>query len=173
MTSPPDLKKLLSNPTSFWIYNDLVKYPHIFISDLLKYKQVIILIRTSDRRGHWVSISCNPRLRSIYYFSSFGTIPDYDKEELISPSVNKRLQQNTNAISRILKKYFLEERGFIIRYNQYRYQDPADMDDNSCGLWCVLFLNSGTDEENFNLIVKRYCAHTGLNYKELINTIWN
>lgn len=169
MTTANQLSRALKNPSIFVTYTDINRDRQKFISDLFFVGQAIILVRVGETFGHWCCVRVDFQRKIIYYFSSFGTIPDHDKNVYISPVVNRRLRQKMNVLSQIMKDYFHNALGFKMRYNHVRYQDPNDASDQSCGLWCVLFLNSELDEERFEEIVKKYCKSLKISFKEFIN----
>ena len=172
MTSAQDLGRILLKPTPILLYSDITRNPEGFISDLLMHQRAIVLVRTSERQGHWVALTLNLPQRKAYFFSSFGTRPDEDKMRYVKPQVSKQLGQSMNLMSRILRDYFKTDHNLEIHYNQYRYQDPEDYTDESCGLWCVLFINMGLDEDKFNDFVKQLCRKRGVSYKEFIHTFF-
>ena len=168
MTSAQDLGRILSRPTPILLYSDITRNPEGFISDLLMYQRAIVLVRTSERQGHWVALALNLPQRKAYFFSSFGTRPDEDKARYVNPQVSKQLGQSMNLMSRILRDYFKIDHNLEIHYNQYRYQDT----DESCGLWCALFINMGLDEERFNSFVKQLCRERRISFKQFIHTFF-
>ena len=171
MTTARDLRRNLEKPTSFYLYENVIDNQHRFISDLYLNGQVIILVMVGKNFGHWCCVKADFDSKVIYYFSSFGTIPDYDKEEYVPVSTNDKFRQRMNALSKILKNYFMLDLGFDVRYNHIRYQNPTDPTDRNCGKWCVLFLNFDGDEITFHKIILKHCLSAHLSYKEFIESI--
>ena len=108
----------------------------------------IILLQDPQkmRSGHWIALKFVPEQREIYFFSSYGGKPDFEKNEWISPNDLVRSNQYMNVLNDGLKQFALS--GWTIHYNQYRYQHVGD-NTATCGIWTAAFLNSGMNPDDF------------------------
>lgn len=135
--------------TALYLYSDLASDPRPPIEVLMSMsRDNIILLQNPDnmKSGHWVSLSFRPELRSVYFFSSYGGMPDREKMFWLSESKRKRSGQYRNVLNDGLK--VLAQNGWTIHYNDYPFQRIGDKT-ATCGIWATAFMNSGMDPEEF------------------------
>ena len=103
--------------------------------------------------GHWMSLSIHPAKKEIYFFSTYGGKPDFEKNQWLTEDDQIQSGQNTNALNDALKQMAL--RGWTIHYNNHKYQKEGDKT-ATCGIWVAAFLNSGMNPDQFYAFNKRY-----------------
>lgn len=115
--------------------------------------KMIILLQDPKKMnsGHWVSLSINPRLNTIYFFSSYGGKPDVEKNEWVSNDDLIRSNQDGNILNDGLKEF--AKLGWEVHYNEFPYQIVGDKT-ATCGIWCVAFLNSDMNPTEFGVFNK-------------------
>ena len=124
-------------------YQDLEKYNTI--KDLLPEQtcSVIILIETSENRGHWTSLSRRGNL--LIYFDSYGL--DVDMEFRYIPlKIRMTLHENKKYLTNLIDSSDMD-----CVYNGHRLQAKKDFV-STCGRWVVLWLmkfNDGFTLEEF------------------------
>ncbi len=140
--SNDDIKLYLPN-TPILEYSDLDKYQNI--TDLLPEQNcsVIILIETSENRGHWTSLSRRGNL--LIYFDSYGL--DVDGEFRYIPlKIRMTLHENKKYLTNLI-----DNSNFDCVYNGHRLQSRKSYV-STCGRWVVLWLmkfNDGYDLDEF------------------------
>lgn len=114
----------------------------------------IILLQDPDKMssGHWLGLSIHPERREIFYFSSYGGKPDVEKHRWIPADSMIESHQSTDVFNDGLKE-LMEEDGWTIHYNQYRYQIEGDRT-ATCGIWTAAFLRTGMNPDDFNWFVE-------------------
>lgn len=119
------------------------------LSDLFsKSPKAVILLQNPSRMssGHWMGLSIKPATKEIYFFSSYGGRPDFEKNEWLSEDSRIQSGQNTNALNDGLKQ--MAERGWKVHYNDHPYQFVGD-GSATCGIWTAAFLNSDMNPDEF------------------------
>lgn len=138
-----------------YLYSDLCRKmersgdPAGIILDMLNKSDKNFILLQSPRdpnNGHWTSLSMNPYLHEIYFFSSYGGRPDEEKNQWISIRGRILSGQEANLLNDGLKE--LKKRGWTIHYNNFPYQVKGDKT-ATCGIWCVGFLNSNLNPDQF------------------------
>jgi hypothetical protein len=124
-------------------YHDLAKYPTI--KDLLPAQtcSVIILIETSEKRGHWCSLS--RRGNTLIWFDSYGL--DVDAEFRYIPI---KIQITLHESKRYLTK-LIDNSDFECEYNGYQLQSKKSFV-STCARFVILWLlkfNEGMDLLDF------------------------
>lgn len=116
-------------------------------------KDSLILVQDPEKMntGHWTSLSFDQKNKKAYFFSSYGGKPDVEKNEWIPNHDLEKSDQVINVINDGLKR--LAEKGWEIHYNQYPYQRVGDKT-ATCGIWCVAFMNSGLNPDEFHQLVE-------------------
>ena len=119
----------------------------MLLSALGKSGQLIILYPVKNStHGHWTCVFLNPNDRKIYFFDSYGYVPD-DQLGFMSKKAMKHFNpRDFMYLTKLLYKASSE--GKEIDYNQYQFQadDPGV---TTCGYWCLArlsFRNLTTDE---------------------------
>lgn len=123
--------------------------PVVILKEILeRSSKNFILIQDPKKMnsGHWVSLSMNPYLKDIYFFSSYGGKPDEEKNRWISPQGRILSGQDANLLNDGLKELMKE--GWTIHYNQYPYQHIGDKT-ATCGIWAAAFMNSNLNPDQF------------------------
>lgn len=135
--------------TRIYLYSDLAKSKKKAV-DVLKSMGMnnIILIQNPDNMnsGHWTSLSFDPKHRRAFYFSSYGGMPDKEKNKWIQRKKLRKSKQLRNVLNDGLKE--LARQGWVIHYNDFPYQKPGD-ETATCGIWTTAYLNAGGDPEIF------------------------
>ena len=113
-----------------------------------KGRKHIILLQDPDNMtsGHWMGLSIYPERREIYFFSSYGGKPDFEKRKWIPEDSLVQSHQNTDLFNDGLKEMMQD--GWTVHYSQYRYQQEGDKT-ASCGVWTAAFLNSDLNPDDF------------------------
>ena len=110
-------------------------------------KWIVLLQDPKDENsGHWTSLSFNPKKDEVYFFSSYGGKPDFEKNKWISKEKQKLSHQARDVFNDGLKH--LCEKGWVIHYNDHPYQFEND-GTATCGIWTAAFLNSGMNPDQF------------------------
>ena len=114
-----------------------------------KHKKIIILLQHPDNpmSGHWIGLNFKPEKGEIYFFSSYGGLPDREKLEWMNPSILAKTGQDINILNDGLKSYAFDD-GYVIHYNDVPYQKVGD-DSATCGIWLAAFLNSDMNPDQF------------------------
>lgn len=111
------------------------------------YKYIILLQDPEKMNsGHWMALEFNPRRDEVYFFSSYGGKPDFEKNKWLRATDRRRSNQNVDIFNDGLKN--LARRGWTIYYNDHPYQHEGDRT-ATCGIWAAAFLNSGMNPDQF------------------------
>ena len=138
-----------------YLYGDICKIMEqrgdpagVIMSILKKSPKNFILIQNPrhPNSGHWTSLSMNPYLKEIYFFSSYGGKPDEEKNQWISPYGRILSGQEANLLNDGLKE--LTKRGWTVHYSQYPFQRKGDHT-ATCGIWATAFMNSNMNPDDF------------------------
>lgn len=110
----------------------------------------IILLQDPQKlnSGHWMGLSIHPGKKEIYFFSTYGGKPDFEKNKWLKEDDQIMSGQNTNALNDGLKE--MAKNGWTIHYNDHPYQFEGD-GSATCGIWTAAFLNSGLNPDQFYL----------------------
>ena len=149
-----ELMKATFHKIPLVMYSDLTKVAkrigavravaHMFKQSL---QNIILLQNPSNMMsGHWLSVSCNPKRKEIYFFSTYGGKPDVEKIEWLKPKELEKSNQDINIFNDALKVY--QEKGWKIFYNDYPYQKKND-NTAVCGIYTVAFLRSNMNPDEF------------------------
>lgn len=124
-------------PTQFFKYSELPDDPaelaFIFLSNPSRF-----LLHESSANGdvgHWTALRRDGR--HIYWFSSYGFLPD--GELMVSPSLRGAPGQCYNKIAAALE--LLRKRNYVIHYSSIPLQTTR-VPTMSCGIWCLFFLTA-------------------------------
>ena len=159
--SSSELKRRMGRPIAIARYNELANSD---ISSLLNNEfELIIFLQGRNRIGHWTAIKVFPSKHEIDFFSSYGFVPDYEKNKFV-PECNIPY----NVLARWLHTAY--KAGWNICYNEVPYQKIGD-GTTSCGAWVVFFLKSGLTVDEFNSRIRR--SYQGESYEPYITYIWN
>lgn len=124
-----DIKILLNGKIKILTYNSLESFDTI--EQLLHpFGRVVLLYEWKKNFGHWVCVFYAPNHR-IEFFDPYGYKPDGEKS-FIPPKLWRM-----GYLSQLL--YDASNRGWIIEYNQYKFQKKGN-DISTCGRWVVLRL---------------------------------
>lgn len=128
----------------------------------------IILLQDPDKMntGHWMGLVIKPEKREIYFFSSYGGKPDFEKNKWLPQSDRIRSSQNINALNDGLK--MMAKNGWTVHYNQYKYQREGD-GTATCGIWTAAFLRSGMNPDEFHDFTMRRCYDPYSYYRMLFS----
>lgn len=96
--------------------------------------------------GHWISISCNPSKKEIYFFSTYGGKPDVEKIKWMNEDDLRESGQFLNIFNDGMHEF--QKRGWEIHYNDFPYQKPND-ETATCGIYTAAFLRSGLNPDEF------------------------
>ena len=135
--------------TRLYLYSDLASDPRQPLDVLLSMgRNNIILLQDPDKMnsGHWIALSIHPETREVYFFSTYGGMPDREKIKWLSSADLMRSGQKRNVLNDALKE--LAMLGWTIYYNDYPYQVEGD-NTATCGIWSAAFLNSGMNPDQF------------------------
>lgn len=112
------------------------------------YKWFVLLQSPMDPLlGHWMALNIIPEKKEIYFFSSYGGRPDFEKNEWLPEDMRIASRQNTNAFNDALK-YMMRQMGWKVHYNDHPYQIKGDHT-ATCGIWAAAFLNSMMNPDEF------------------------
>lgn len=136
------------------LYSDLCKYgmkhgPDRLLAHMFRSNpdHIILLQNPSNMQsGHWISVSCNPQKKEIYFFSTYGGKPDEEKVDWMSEDDLRESGQYLNIFNEGLRN--LQRHGWEIHYNDKEYQIPGDKT-ATCGIYTVAFLRSGKNPDEF------------------------
>lgn len=98
------------------------------------YKSAIILFLVRDNHsGHWMCLLEHPESKTIEFYDSTGTAPDFQRAWLDIVALH-RLHQTQPHLTRLLEK--AEQDGYKVEYNGEQVQrDKASIKD--CGRHCI------------------------------------
>lgn len=118
----------------------------------------VLLLQDPDNMssGHWMGLSFNPVKWEIYFFSSYGGKPDFEKNKWISEDDQLQSGQQTDALNDGLRE--MCKLGFKVYFNDHPYQREGD-NTATCGIWTAAFLNSGMNPDQFYMYNLRH--HVG------------
>lgn len=152
MLSGLDIMRLIPQ-TNVLRYEDLEDYNTIE-SALGDNNSLVLLYPTmSNSIGHWCCLFINPRDQKLYFFDSYGIIPD-DQLEFRTKEYLSRSEFNDGFdpdLYRYLTKLLYKTKREV-DYNPYHFQSD-DPDITTCGYWCVtrIIFNTLTADEFYNL----------------------
>lgn len=135
--------------TKIYLYSDLCRDPRSARDIVLSLgRNSLILVQDPDdmKTGHWTSLSIHPERKEIYFFSSYGGMPDKEKIQWVRRSKLIRSGQIRNVLNDGLKALAME--GWVIHYNDYPYQHVGDRT-ATCGIWATAFMNSRKNPDEF------------------------
>lgn len=135
--------------TKLYLYQDLALDPRPAEDIVLSLgRNVIVLYQDPDnlQKGHWVSLKIKPEKREIYFFSSYGGMPDREKNTWVPHRKLVRTFQDRNVLNDGLKQLMI--RGWTIHYNDFPFQRVGDKT-ATCGLWSSAFLKSDVNPDVF------------------------
>lgn len=135
--------------TRIFLYSDLCSKPDSAYNILrLLPRNSIILLQNPQKMnsGHWISLSFHPETKEVYFFSSYGGMPDREKNRWLSPQERNISGQMRNLLNDGLKEF--ARRGWVVHYNDYPFQQEGDKT-ATCGIWATAFMNSGLNPEEF------------------------
>lgn len=160
--------------------SDILEYlPHINIIrylDLFQYKSIedaigeqgLIILYPVDNNnsGHWCCMFNNPTDGKLYFFDSYGFIPD----DQLSFKGNGYFYDD-KAWFRYLTK-LLYNSPKQIEYNQYQFQS-SNPNVTTCGYWCIarLMMYRLTTEQfryvfregcNLDILVEEFCRNENM-----------
>lgn len=144
-----EVMKASPKGTEMFLYSDLCSRPGSAYDILCSLpRNSIILLQNPDKMnsGHWVSLSFHPETKEVYFFSSYGGMPDREKNKWLSMEGRRRSGQVRNLLNDGLKQF--AKRGWQIHYNDYPYQIEGDST-ATCGIWATAFMNSGLNPDEF------------------------
>lgn len=143
-----------------YLYSELVNRAKqigpagVLLEMMKKHNKNFILVQDPHKMnsGHWTALEFKPLSKEVYFFSSYGGMPDREKMAWISPQELQQSGQVMNVINDGLKQFALH--GWQVHYSQYRYQKPGD-NTATCGIWSSAFMNSGENPDVFYRNTKR------------------
>jgi len=106
---------------------------------------VILYPTVSDNEGHWCCLFINPRDDKLYFFDSYGIIPD-DQLEFRTEEYTRIVPKTYRHLTKLLLNSKRE-----VDYNPWKFQSDSPKI-TTCGLWCVariLFSHRTCDEFHF------------------------
>lgn len=148
-TSGEEVLRAAPRGTKLYLYSDLANDPRDAETVLRSLgRNSLILYQDPDRMnsGHWVSLSFHPKRKEVYFFSSYGGMPDREKISWVNPYKLFLSGQIRNVINDGLKS--LAEKGWTIHFNDFPFQHVGD-GSATCGIWSTAFLNSGLNPDEF------------------------
>lgn len=158
-------------PTSIKRYADFAALSDIEQDQLLMSSPRLILwINGGDNSGgvgHWTAIARTGRNR-LDFFSSYGTVPDGDQNEL-NPGSKEVPGQEHNSLGRCLARIH-DRYGLGIHFLGTPFQYKGDKT-TSCGAWVWAFLVSRLNIEEFEKMI-RFLTPTQ-NWEQTISWLWN
>ena len=109
----------------------------------------IILLQDpfNEKEGHWIALRIKPETKEIYFFSSYGGKPDFEKNIWI-PKVLQRYSNQAENVFNDGMKYMFAREGWTVHYNDYPFQQIGDKS-ATCGIWAVAFLNMDMNPDQF------------------------
>lgn len=127
-----DIKHYLGDNANVLVYDDLLEYDSIM--QLLPKKKdfAVILFRTAEDYGHWITLIRNGN--NILHYDPYGNRPDRIME-WNSAYMNRSLGQDFPQLSYLLNNALDE--GFRVTFNETQYQKRSDHSFATCGRWCV------------------------------------
>ena len=149
-----EMDQALNHRTPVYKYSELCrlgeKYgPTRMLSHMFRRsRDNVILLQDPDdmTSGHWISVSCKPKEKEIYFFSTYGGKPDVEKIKWMTEDSLRESGQFMNIFNDGLKD--LQNHGWEIHYNDYPYQKPNDKT-AVCGIYTAAFLRSGLNPDEF------------------------
>lgn len=135
--------------TRLYLYSDLASDPRPPLEVLWDMGlDNLILLQDPDKMtsGHWMALSFHPERREVYFFSTYGGMPDKEKMAWMNHYDLIRSGQRRNVINDGLKE--LAKKGWTIHYNDHKYQKEGDKT-ATCGIWSAAFLNSRENPDEF------------------------
>jgi len=145
--SDSDIRHFLGNDAKIIEYMELKAYNKI--DELLPHDKsyVVILIETSRRKGHWVSLAKNGT--KLYYIDSYGKGID-EELKFINPWFRKELRETEKLLTKLVN-----DSPYECEYNGVKLQTNKDWD-SSCGrwtcYWLLNFLRGQTLDEFLNML---------------------
>lgn len=124
-----DLLKFVNGNAKIVLYNEMYKYKTLD-QLLYPYDVVFILYESKPRWGHWTLLFKRDE-KNVEFFDSYSTIID-DGLDYIDEFFRKKSNQDYPYLTRLLYNS-----PYNIHYNQYKYQDEEDKNDNTCGRWVL------------------------------------
>ena len=111
-------------------------------------KDNIILLQDPNdmNSGHWISVSCDPKRHSMYFFSTYGGKPDIEKMKWMNEDDLTESNQLINIFNEGLRQ--CQGHGWEIHYNDFPFQKEGDKT-AYCGIYTAAFLRSGKNPEEF------------------------
>lgn len=124
-------------PTQFYSYAELPENPQDLAFLILSNPARFLFHSASANSdvGHWTAMRRNGR--DIYWFSSYGFLPD--GELMVSPTLRSAPGQGQNKIADALE--LLRTQGYVIHYSSVPLQNTKNPT-TSCGMWCLMFLTA-------------------------------
>ena len=126
--SNQDIINYLGNDTKILEYKDLNNYKSI--DEILQGERdyIIILIETSNNKGHWTALLKYDGI--LEHFDSYGL--DVDKElGFIKNSMKRLLGEDTKQLT-----YLIDSSPYECIYNNVQLQSKKDWD-STCGRWVI------------------------------------
>lgn len=135
-------------------YSDLARMaekhgPQALLSHMFRQaKDHIILLQNPKNMnsGHWFSVSCRPKHKQIYFFSTYGKKPDIEKMEWMDEDDLRESGQLLNIFNEGMRE--MQKHGWEIHFNDHKYQDERDKT-ATCGIYTVAFIRGKDDPETF------------------------
>lgn len=131
------------------LYEDLPKYKTIE-SALGKQGLIILYPVKNSTHGHWTCVFRNPNDNKIYFFDSYGYVPDDQLGFMSNKAIKHFDPRDFMYLTKLLYNTDRE-----IDYNNYQFQSD-DPNVTTCGYWCLarLSFRNLNSEEFYDLFHK-------------------
>lgn len=154
--SDDDIRNLLGSGIKITTYPDLANVKRV--DDLFdrKGRAIIFFPQTDERTGHWTCMI--RRGRTIEFFDPYGEPPDYQKDTIPTPLLERMRMKEPLLADLLLSS------PYKLLYNKEQVQELSD-DIQTCGRHCAVRLLFG------HLPVKQYRKHikrSGLSPDEFV-----